>query len=230
MFNLEQAIEDWRQKMLATGIETPVPLEELELHLREEMERQMRSGLSEEKAFEMAAKRVGEAQILEAEFKKIPAKPQKKLFQIFCAMSVGLVGWLICLHALVQLIDTDFSFATIGGSFSLENLLVGPLANLIMGLGSFVFGAWLIWRAGRSLKSMTFIAKIVLGASVIAFGLILMTFLVPNLAKIAHLANPSRAILLFGVIVAVTFLGVLLTALINCFKPSKDRSPTSPVN
>jgi len=32
MFNLEQAIADWRQKMLAAGIETPVPLEELELH------------------------------------------------------------------------------------------------------------------------------------------------------------------------------------------------------
>jgi hypothetical protein len=41
MFNLEQAIADWRQQMLAAGIKTPVPLEELENHLREENEQQM---------------------------------------------------------------------------------------------------------------------------------------------------------------------------------------------
>ena len=44
MFNLEQSIADWRQQMLAAGIRTPVPLEELEIHLRDEIERQMKSG------------------------------------------------------------------------------------------------------------------------------------------------------------------------------------------
>ncbi len=38
MFNLEQAIADWRRQMLAVGIKTPVPLEELEIHLRDEIE------------------------------------------------------------------------------------------------------------------------------------------------------------------------------------------------
>ena len=37
MFGLEQAIADWRQQMLAAGIKTPVPLEELEIHLREDI-------------------------------------------------------------------------------------------------------------------------------------------------------------------------------------------------
>ena len=40
MFDLEQSIADWRRQMLAAGIKTPVPLEELESHLREEIERQ----------------------------------------------------------------------------------------------------------------------------------------------------------------------------------------------
>ena len=31
----------------------PVPLEELEIHLREDVERQMRSGLNEQQAFEI---------------------------------------------------------------------------------------------------------------------------------------------------------------------------------
>jgi hypothetical protein len=70
MFNLEQAIVEWRQKMLAAGIETPVPLEELELHLREEIERQMGKGLAAEKAFERAVQCVGEARPLHKEFRK----------------------------------------------------------------------------------------------------------------------------------------------------------------
>ena len=46
MFDLEKAIADWRRQMLAAGIKTPVPLEELESHLREEIEQQMKSGLT----------------------------------------------------------------------------------------------------------------------------------------------------------------------------------------
>jgi len=35
MFNLDEAISEWRKQMLAAGIKTPVPLEELETHLRD---------------------------------------------------------------------------------------------------------------------------------------------------------------------------------------------------
>ena len=38
MFDLEQAIAEWRKQMLAAGIKAPVPLDELESHLREEVE------------------------------------------------------------------------------------------------------------------------------------------------------------------------------------------------
>ena len=44
MFNLEQAITEWRQRMLAAGLRSPVPLDELESHLRDEIERQVRAG------------------------------------------------------------------------------------------------------------------------------------------------------------------------------------------
>jgi hypothetical protein len=36
MFDLEQAIADWREQMLAAGVKTPVPLVELESHLLDE--------------------------------------------------------------------------------------------------------------------------------------------------------------------------------------------------
>ncbi|MGH7976154.1 MAG: permease prefix domain 1-containing protein [Limisphaerales bacterium] len=57
--------------MLAAGIKTPVPLEELENHLREEIERQMKSGLSEQQAFEISVQRFGQSENIEIEFKKI---------------------------------------------------------------------------------------------------------------------------------------------------------------
>ena len=56
--------------MLAAGVKTPVPLEELESHLREEIERQMESGLDEQKAFEIAVRTIGQANTLKSEFGK----------------------------------------------------------------------------------------------------------------------------------------------------------------
>jgi hypothetical protein len=70
MFNLEQSIADWRQQMLAAGIKTPATLEELEGHLREEIERQIHLGLNAQAAFDLAAQKIGQAALLKIEFKK----------------------------------------------------------------------------------------------------------------------------------------------------------------
>jgi hypothetical protein len=72
MFDLEKAITGWRRQMLAAGIQTPVPLEELEIHLRDEIEREIKSGLnlSEQKAFELSVQRIGQPKVLQSEFKK----------------------------------------------------------------------------------------------------------------------------------------------------------------
>jgi hypothetical protein len=71
MFDLEKSIADWRRQMLAAGIKTPVPLEELEIHLREEIERQMKSGTNPQQAFENSVQQIGHADELKGEFKKI---------------------------------------------------------------------------------------------------------------------------------------------------------------
>src|ERR1035438_9065186 len=71
MFDLDQTISDWRRQMLAAGIKMPVPLEELEIHLREEIERHTRSGLNEAEAFQAAVEKIGQAHLLQKEFKKV---------------------------------------------------------------------------------------------------------------------------------------------------------------
>jgi hypothetical protein len=73
MFNLEEKILEWRKQMLSAGIKTPVPLEELEIHLREDIAQQMQSGLSTQQAFGIAVKKIGEALELKREFKKVSA-------------------------------------------------------------------------------------------------------------------------------------------------------------
>ena len=71
MFDLEQSLAEWRKQMLAAGIQTPVPLEELEIHLREEVEKQMKSGLNEPEAFNSAVQIIGHADALKREFTKV---------------------------------------------------------------------------------------------------------------------------------------------------------------
>ena len=43
MFDLEKDITGWRREMLGAGIKMPTPLGELEIHLREEIERRIKS-------------------------------------------------------------------------------------------------------------------------------------------------------------------------------------------
>jgi hypothetical protein len=71
MFDLEQKISEWRAQMLAAGIKSPVSLDELEIHVREEFDRQMKSGSGKVSAFNAAAQKIGEGRRLAEEFHKI---------------------------------------------------------------------------------------------------------------------------------------------------------------
>ncbi len=68
MFNLEEQLSHWRQQMLAAGITSPAPLEELESHLRDDVERHLSSGMCEQAAFETTVREFGHAEILKTEF------------------------------------------------------------------------------------------------------------------------------------------------------------------
>jgi hypothetical protein len=93
MCDIEQSIAKWRQQMIDTGIKTPVPLEELESHLREEVDRQMREGISAERAFEAAVSRIGHADALRFEFDKLsPPGLSPRYLRLFCFLSAPLLA------------------------------------------------------------------------------------------------------------------------------------------
>jgi hypothetical protein len=71
MYDLDQQISEWRKQMRAAGINTPVPLEELESHLRDEIEQHLAAGENEAEAFAAAVRTIGPARVLEGEFQKI---------------------------------------------------------------------------------------------------------------------------------------------------------------
>jgi hypothetical protein len=86
MFNLDQSIAEWRRRMLAAGVKNPNVLDELESHLREDVARQMQSGLAAEQAFEAAVQRIGQAGPLKREFAKVGGRKRtllRKLKGIF---------------------------------------------------------------------------------------------------------------------------------------------------
>ena len=84
-----------------------MPLEELENHLRDDVECQMKSGLTEQKAFEIAVGRIGQASSLNMEFKKVSStdKTQQRMRAglIFAAILVIYslaVAWILSTHDL----------------------------------------------------------------------------------------------------------------------------------
>jgi len=103
MSKLEEKISEWRKQLLATGIKTPVPLEELEAHLREEIEQLIKSGRNEVEAFEISVQRIGQAQPLQDEFKKAEMEKMVRMaeralrfmFALLSLFALGLAGGLL---------------------------------------------------------------------------------------------------------------------------------------
>jgi hypothetical protein len=78
MFNLEQSIGEWRRQMVAGGIKSPEVLDELESHLREDVEQRVRSGANAARAFAEAIGQIGPVDKLKLEFGKV-SLPQPRI-------------------------------------------------------------------------------------------------------------------------------------------------------
>ena len=96
MLDLEKQIANWRQEMSKTGCRDEV-LNELEEHLREEVERLGRSGVPADKAFEIAASKLGTPSAMATEFRKLPSLRPWMPVRLAClgttALVVALLGY-----------------------------------------------------------------------------------------------------------------------------------------
>ncbi len=71
MFQLSQAIEQWCNSLNFKGEDREPLIEELKDHLYREIKKQRVLGLSEEEAFKVATEKLGDPNLLEAEFQKV---------------------------------------------------------------------------------------------------------------------------------------------------------------
>ena len=78
MFDLANAIREWRRQMAAAGVKSADVLDELESHLRDHIEQQELAGSSQQQAFEIAAQQMGQAAALDGEFAKLRTRTQIK--------------------------------------------------------------------------------------------------------------------------------------------------------
>ena len=174
MFNLEQAIAEWRQQMLAAGIKSPAPLEELESHLRQEIERQMRVGTNQRDAFEIAAQQIGEAKQIKMEFRKADAENWHSpltwttwgLFVIsFFLPSCGdLWGWQCAVLSVTSVSWPNF-FTTFGNIYFASL----TLANLLM-----IASPFLLWHFSRKTGSLKWLGCSSLVAMALVWSYVLL--------------------------------------------------------
>jgi hypothetical protein len=71
MFDLNRAIANWRQDMLASGVRPLEALEELETHLRDVFEQNVQAGVERPQAFQLAVEQMGSSTDLATEFQKL---------------------------------------------------------------------------------------------------------------------------------------------------------------
>lgn len=213
MFNLEKSIAEWRKQMLAAGIKTPVPLDELEIHLREEIEREVKSGLNEQNAFEISVQRIGKPQTLKSEFKKIERKFMKTM-----KIVGGIVGVMIGAALMVP------------GSIELHDELIVANGKLALWLLGFILQMWAIsslWRMVRPgaarvefekfERSLPQIAKDGAGGVILLTGVVLAIPVAMQAGREGFVKFDALCWLIFGF--ALLVMGALVT-----FCPYKKRT------
>jgi len=168
MFKLEESVAGWRQRMLAAGLRSPVPLDELESHPRDEIERQVKAGVEEPAAFELAVRELGQAAALKQEFRRAGAQdwhhPMAWAAWAAFAVSFGLPacgfwGWQCAGISATAVFWPEFWPNTLQGDWSDLHIALLTLPNLVMLASPF----WLPRCSARSralkwLRGFSFVA------------------------------------------------------------------------
>jgi hypothetical protein len=192
MFDLEKAITNWRQQLLAAGIKTPVPLHELECHLREEIERQMRTGLNVQQAFAVAMRHLGKANLLNDEFKKEAKEARNwKLIHIIGA------GYLCLLSSIFA--TALFQNGNLTSAQRMSGLIALAVFNLLTVSGRLGFHLFPV-IANRRIRSIIHVVIGVLGGLWVSifFKVILL-----------HLDNTVSPLIVSGLWLVMVPIGIL---------------------
>jgi len=197
MFDLERAISDWRQRMIAGGIQSPETLDELESHLREDVEQLMRSGVTTQQAFETAALRLGSAAALGTEFQKA-SEPMKTRNHNALFKGCFAAAGLFLLVSTFHLLTSEMNWGDRVTALSIVGLItfylgtlpfiygVLPTVSSKLGRAMVPIATTLVWIAGGVLIMDFVLPRLNLGSDLIPVTLWAAMSIVAVLAWLAH--------------------------------------------
>lgn len=160
MFDIETSITNWRRNLLARESLRPEDVDELEDHLRQEIERLSsikssdNAALSVEEAFVIATRRLGRTEVIAEEFAK--ADPGSAWRRRWIWMLCGYVGFGLAFNLIVTASSFTIFYSREAGAL-LRNVLV--LAVIVLGLASVVAVARLVGRTGTTVRLRRLLAR-----------------------------------------------------------------------
>ena len=199
MFDLNEQVKKWRLVLAQSETFGKSDIDELEGHLREEIERLMALKLSSEEAFWVAAHRVGDTSALADEFAKVnrPGMLRRRLFW----MTAGVLTYLLASYLAGAASQVCVLLAGLGGVRGYGLGFVGVFSNIvILGLAVLLFCLawkhnWNILMLSRWLDNFTI--------RIILFWGFIAAIVVLNVARLFFSATAARMMphLLRGAIV-----------------------------
>ena len=205
MFNLEEKITDWRKQMLATGIQAPVPLEELENHLREEIERQITIGLNGQKAFEAAIQKIGKGNLLNNEFEKVRGVEEIRDWKTEQFLFVGSLS-VISLFIAGLLVFKIGSLKEITSAQQMSGLLALAVMVLLAIGGRLSCGFFPVFRSKRTREAVC----ISVGVLAVSFEVIFFNVVLP---RVDYTVSQLAVAVLWAMMTPVGILGGLIAGI-----------------
>lgn len=144
-FDLNQAIQCWRDDLAQAPAFRLEDLDELESHLRDSITKLQHATLSAEEAFTVAVKRIGGHSLLQTEFAKV--NNQSVWLDRCLWMLLGVQIWALVFGTANSLSRVLLTFGLQGATFSSQqNILALPVSLFVLvQLGAFAGSLALIW-------------------------------------------------------------------------------------
>lgn len=149
-FNLNLALQAWRNQLRESAAYRATDVEELESHLRDSVEKLVAGGLTEEEALQVASRRIGSGAALEREFAKVNQASvwlDRLLWMLIGALAWQLITVLAnALGQFVNLLAVRLASGQVSADASVElfGLGISPLATALFFLTNLLVLALLV--------------------------------------------------------------------------------------